>query len=194
MARLTGAVPGERVLDVAAGTGNSTLALAKYGATVVSSDFTISMLNIAHSKFKQKRVENRILGLVGADAQNLPFKNSSFDAVTICYGIRNLEQRAIAYAEFRRVLKPGGRLVILEFSTPQWGWIRWLYNLYSQFFLVKLGGLLSGNPLAYTYLRESIKSFPSQPVLARELQSAGYFDVSWQNLSFGIVALHMGRA
>jgi len=194
MARMVGAGPGMRILDVATGTGDSTLALLKRGAAVVSSDFTIPMLAIGLEKFKRCDKADLVLGSVGADAQYLPFRDSSFDAVTICYGIRNVERRGQAYAEFLRVLKPGGRLVILEFSRPKWGWLRWLYGAYSRYFLVKLGGWLSGDKSAYTYLPESIKSFPTQKELALEMEDAGFTDIAWRNLSGGIVALHTGKA
>ena len=190
MAKLTCPHHGMRVLDVAAGTGDSTLALAKNGATVVSTDFTMSMLRQGQKKITRAMAKNQVLGLIGADAQYLPFKNSSFDVVTICYGIRNIEHRGLAYSEFSRVLKPDGRLIILEFSHPRRRWLQWLYNLYSHYFLVKLGGLISGDSAAYIYLRDSIKNFPSQHELAQELQNAGFDDVSWQDLSIGIVALH----
>ncbi|MDR0498870.1 MAG: ubiquinone/menaquinone biosynthesis methyltransferase, partial [Holophagales bacterium] len=139
MAKMAGTEPSIRILDVAAGTGDSSLALAKRGATVVSTDFTIPMLALGYEKFKRSTVTDLVLGSIGADAQHLPFQNSSFDAVTICYGIRNVEQRNLAYAEFLRVLKPGGRLVILEFSHPIWGWLRWIYDIYSKYFLPKIG-------------------------------------------------------
>jgi demethylmenaquinone methyltransferase/2-methoxy-6-polyprenyl-1,4-benzoquinol methylase len=192
MARMVGAKPGMRILDVAAGTGDSTLALTKRGATAVSSDFTMSMLAMGMGKFKRRCVTNLVLGGVGADAQNLPFHNSSFDAVSICYGIRNVRDREQAYAEFLRILKPGGRLVVMEFSRPRWAWLRWLYNYYSRHVLPKLGGWISGDKRAYEYLPESIRHFPPQAELAQELERAGFIDVRWQNLSFGIVALHSG--
>jgi len=193
MAKMAGAKSGMKILDVAAGTGDSTLTLAKRGAAVVASDFTIPMLAIGPEKFKRKSMDDFILGSIGADARHLPFKDASFDIVTICYGIRNVEQRSLAYAEFIRVLKSGGRLVILEFSRPKWGWLRWLYGIYSKYLLPKIGAWISGDRIAYTYLPESIKYFPAQNELASELANAGFTDVAWRNLSFGIVALHTGK-
>jgi demethylmenaquinone methyltransferase/2-methoxy-6-polyprenyl-1,4-benzoquinol methylase len=140
----------------------------------------------------QGKKPDLLMGAALADAMNLPFKNSTFDAVAICYGIRNVEHRHRAYAEFRRVLKPGGRLVILEFSRPRWAWLRCLYGIYSRYLLPAIGGLVSGDRAAYKYLHESIQRFPSQKELAQEIEKAGFIDVEWQNLSFGIVALHTG--
>jgi demethylmenaquinone methyltransferase/2-methoxy-6-polyprenyl-1,4-benzoquinol methylase len=194
MAKMAGAGPGIKILDVAAGTGDSSLALAKRGATVVTSDFTMPMLALGPEKFERNDATELILGSIGADAQHLPFQNLSFDVVTICYGIRNVEKRTLAYAEFLRVLKPGGRLVILEFSRPIWGWLRWAYDIYSKNLLPKIGTLISGDNTAYAYLPESIKYFPPQYELALEIENAGFTDVRWRNLSFGIVALHTGKA
>lgn len=193
MAKMAGAESGMKILDIAAGTGDSTLALAKRGAAVVSSDFTIPMLARGLVKFERKAMKDLVLGSIGADAQYLPFQNSRFDAVTICYGIRNVERRTLAYAEFLRVLKPGGRLVILEFSRPKWGCLRRLYDIYSKYLLPKIGAWISGNKIAYMYLPESIKHFPAQNELALELENAGFTDVAWKNLCFGIVALHTGK-
>ena len=193
MARASGAAPGLRVLDVAAGTGDSTLALARRGAEVISTDFTQAMLAQGPEKFRRKKLASLVWASVGADAQHLPFCNDHFDAITICYGIRNVERRAIAYAEFLRVLKPGGRLVILEFSRPRWAWLRTLYDIYSLKVLPRIGGWISGNAGAYTYLPESIRHFPDQPHLADELRQAGFSEVAWTNLTGGIVALHLGE-
>ncbi|MDR1841776.1 MAG: bifunctional demethylmenaquinone methyltransferase/2-methoxy-6-polyprenyl-1,4-benzoquinol methylase UbiE [Holophagales bacterium] len=192
MARAAGAKPGVRILDVAAGTGDSTLALAKRGADVVASDFTIPMLALGPEKFNKSGVADSVIGSVGADAQQLPFRDSSFDALTICYGVRNVENREKAYAEFNRVLKPGGRLVILEFSRPRRGWLRSFYSAYSRYLLPRLGGWISGDKNAYTYLPESIKRFPPQTDLALELKNAGFTDVTWRDLCLGVVAIHVG--
>jgi len=192
MARASGAAPGRRYLDVAAGTGDSSLALARRGAEVVSTDFTQEMLRLGPGKFRRKGRERLIWASVGADAQHLPFQAETFDGITICYGIRNVEDRALAYGEFRRVLRPGGRLTILEFSRPRFALLRAFYDLYSLRILPKVGGWISGDPGAYTYLPESIRSFPDQPSLARELTEAGFREVGWTDLTGGIVALHMG--
>jgi demethylmenaquinone methyltransferase/2-methoxy-6-polyprenyl-1,4-benzoquinol methylase len=192
MAEEVGAREGAMVLDVAAGTGDSALAIARRGATVVASDFTLRMLALGPGKFRRSGAADRVLGSVGADAQRLPFCTSSFDAVAISYGIRNIERRMDAYREMLRVLKPGGKLVVLEFSRPVRAWLGRLYGAYSRLLLPALGRLLSGDAEAYRYLPETIKNFPSQEGLARELKGAGFDGVGWKNLSSGIVALHTG--
>ncbi|MDR3671250.1 MAG: class I SAM-dependent methyltransferase [Holophaga sp.] len=193
MARRSGAGPGRRYLDVAAGTGDSSLALARRGAEVVSTDFTLEMLKLGPGKFRALGQERLVWASVGADAQRLPFRAASFDGITICYGIRNVEDRPLAYREFLRVLKPQGRLTILEFSRPRYRWLRFLYDTYSLRILPRIGGWISGSPEAYRYLPASIRSFPDQPALAAELAEAGFQDIQWTNLTGGIVALHSGR-
>lgn len=192
MARTAGAAPGLRFLDVAAGTGDSSVALARRGAEVVSTDFTVPMLRLGPPKFEKKGMLDKIWASVGADAQHLPFAPDTFDGITICYGIRNVEDRPAAYREFLRVLKPGGRLTILEFSRPRRAWLRALYDAYSLRLLPRIGGWISGDPGAYTYLPESIRAFPDQPTLARELRRAGFLEVGWTDVTGGIVALHVG--
>jgi demethylmenaquinone methyltransferase/2-methoxy-6-polyprenyl-1,4-benzoquinol methylase len=190
MARASGAGPGKRYLDVAAGTGDSSLALARRGAEVISTDFTHAMLRLGPAKFARKGLAERIWASSGADAQRLPFREGSFDGLTICYGIRNVERREAAYAEFLRVLRPGGRLTILEFSTPILPGLRAFYNWYSLRVLPRIGAWISGDASAYTYLPESIRAFPDQRALADELEAAGFREVAWTNLTGGIVALH----
>ena len=192
MARASGAGPGKRYLDVAAGTGDSSLALARRGAEVVSTDFTHAMLRLGPAKFRRKGMAERIWASTGADAQRLPFRDDSFDGLTICYGIRNVEDRSRAYSEFLRVLRPGGRLTILEFSTPVLPGLKAFYDWYSLRVLPRIGGWISGDASAYTYLPESIRTFPDQRHLAAELEGAGFREVQWTNLTGGIVALHLG--
>lgn len=192
MARRSGARPGKRFLDVAAGTGDSSLALARRGAEVVSTDFTHAMLRLGPAKFQKKGLADRIWASSDADAQRLPFKDATFDGITICYGIRNVEARPRAYAEFLRVLKPGGQLTILEFSTPVVPGLKALYDWYSLRVLPRIGAWISGDASAYTYLPESIRGFPDQRALATELTDAGFREVGWTNLTGGIVALHTG--
>ncbi|MBL0311710.1 MAG: class I SAM-dependent methyltransferase [Holophagaceae bacterium] len=192
MARASGATKGRRLLDVAAGTGDSSIALAKRGAEVVSTDFTHAMLRLGPSKFRQKKLDPLIWASSDADAMALPFKDETFDGITICYGIRNVEDRARAYSEFARVLKPGGQLTILEFSTPVIPGFRGLYIWYSLKILPSIGAMISGDKSAYTYLPESIRTFPDQKRLAMELEATGFKSVRWTNLTGGIVALHVG--
>jgi len=192
MARASGAGPGKRFLDVAAGTGDSSLALARRGADVVSTDFTHAMLRLGPAKFRRKGLADRIWASSDADAQRLPFRDGSFDGLTICYGIRNVEDRPLAYGEFLRVLRPGGRLTILEFSSPVVPGLKAFYDWYSLHVLPRIGAWISGDASAYTYLPESIRTFPDQRSLAAELECAGFREVRWTNLSGGIVALHVG--
>lgn len=192
MARVSGAGPGKRFLDVAAGTGDSSLALARRGAEVVSTDFTHAMLRLGPPKFARKGLQERIWASTDADAQRLPFRGAAFDGITICYGIRNVEDRPRAYAEFLRVLRPGGQLTILEFSAPVLPGLKPLYDWYSLKVLPRIGGWISGDASAYTYLPESIRGFPEQAALAEELKAAGFREVRWTNLTGGIVALHTG--
>ena len=190
MARASGAGPGKRFLDVAAGTGDSSVALARLGAEVVSTDFTHAMLRLGPAKFARKRLTGLIWASSDADAQALPFRDASFDGLTICYGIRNVENRPRAYAEFLRVLRPEGQLTILEFSTPLLPGLKGFYDWYSRRVLPRIGAWISGDASAYTYLPESIRTFPDQQALGAELETAGFRAVRWTNLTGGIVALH----
>ena len=192
MARVSGARPGARFLDVAAGTGDSSVALARRGAEVVSTDFTHAMLRLGPPKFARKGLQDRIWASTDADAQRLPFHDATFDGITICYGIRNVERRPLAYAEFLRVLRPGGQLTILEFSTPVLPGLKSLYDWYSRRVLPRIGAWISGDASAYAYLPASIRAFPAQAALAGELREAGFSQVCWINLTGGIVALHTG--
>ena len=189
MARASGAAPGKRFLDVAAGTGDSSVALARRGAEVLS---THAMLRLGPAKFARKGLAGLIWASSDADAQQLPFRDASFDGLTICYGIRNVEDRPRAYAEFLRVLRPGGQLTILEFSTPVLPGLRGFYTWYSLRVLPRIGAWISGDGSAYTYLPESIRTFPDQRALGGELEQAGFQEVRWTNLTGGIVALHVG--
>ncbi|MFI6868080.1 demethylmenaquinone methyltransferase [Nocardia sp. NPDC050406] len=175
--------PGERVLDLAAGTGVSTVDLAKSGAWVVAADFSQGMLAAGR---------HREVPMVAADAMALPFADDSFDAVTIAYGLRNVADPDLALREMLRVTKPGGRLVVAEFSTPTFGPFRTLYMEYLMKALPKVARAVSSNPDAYVYLAESIRAWPTQSQLALRIADAGWSRVKWRNLSGGAVALHRG--
>lgn len=179
--------PDERVLDLAAGTGTSSRPFADAGATVVPADLSLGMLAVG----KQRQPD---LAFVAADALHLPFADACFDAVTISFGLRNVQDTDAALAELHRVTKPGGRLVVCEFSTPTWAPFRKVYLQYLMRALPPVARLTSSNPAAYAYLAESIRAWPDQPSLADRIASAGWSDVSWRNLSGGIVALHRARA
>ncbi|HEY5150388.1 MAG TPA: demethylmenaquinone methyltransferase [Mycobacterium sp.] len=174
-------LPGEKVLDVAAGTGVSTKALAASGAWCVATDFSLGMLSATKDPW---------LPRVAGDALHLPFADASFEAVTISFGLRNVEDPTAALAEFARVTRPGGRLVVCEFSRPRPAPIRWGYRWYLHNVLPKLARRVSSNPEAYTYLQETIDAWPDQPSLARLITRAGWTDVRWRNMTFGVVALH----
>lgn len=183
--------PESRVLDLAAGTGDLTLAMARLGspAEIVSTDLVPEMLEIARRKAKGYDGRARLSFQV-ADAQSLPFGDSAFDIVTVGFGVRNMPDRAANFREVRRVLRPGGRYVILEFSRPPLRLWRALYHVYLRVVVVGLGGLVSGDRASYRYLNDTIRSFPDQASLAEELRAAGFSQVSWRDLSGGIVAVH----
>ncbi len=175
--------PGELILDLAAGTGTSSEPLAASGATVVPTDLSFGMLEVG----KERQPD---LTFVNADGLHLPYSDHAFDAVTISFGLRNMEDPHSAVAELLRVTKPGGRIVICEFSTPTSPQFRRLYNLYLAQFLPRIAKLTSSNPVAYRYLFQSIFAWPAQRGLADLMYDAGWRDIRWKNLSGGIVALH----
>ena len=179
--------PGDRILDIAAGTGTSSAAFASTGATVIPADFSLGMLEVG-----QKR--NPGLPYTAADALHLPFADNSFDAVTMSFGLRNVADRAVALREFLRVTKPGGALVICEFSHPTFAPFRTLYTEYLMAALPFLADRVASNPAAYRYLAESIRAWPDQAELAADLSTAGWQQVRWRNFSGGIVAIHRGLA
>ena len=176
---------GERVLDLAAGTGVSTLELARSGAVAVACDFSLGMLRAGRS-----RRDRRELGFVAGDALNLPFADGVFDAVTISFGLRNVADVPRALRELARVTRPGGRLVVCEFSRPVWAPFRALYLNYLMRALPAIARRVSSNPDAYVYLAESIRAWSSQADLARTIAAAGWRDVQFRNLTGGVVALH----
>jgi|SRR5690625_1427452 len=175
--------PGERVLDLAAGTGTSSADYADAGIEVVPCDFSAGMVAVG----KARRPD---LAFVVGDGTQLPFADDSFDAVTISFGLRNIVDTIGGLAEMRRVTRPGGRLVIAEFSSPPNPlWSR-LYTVYNDHVLPRLAAVVSSNTEAYSYLSESIAQWPDQRGLAGLLHQAGWRSVAFRNLSGGIVALH----
>ena len=178
--------PGERILDIAAGTGTSSVALTKTGATVVAFDFSPGM--IAEGRKRYPKVE-----FVEADAEKLPFGDDEFDAVTISFGLRNVENPKAALAEMYRVLKPGGRLLVCEFSHPPQALVRGGYELYLRRAMPVIAKVSSSNPDAYTYLLESIAEWPDQSTLSQWIRGVGFTRVAHRNLTAGVVALHRGR-
>jgi demethylmenaquinone methyltransferase / 2-methoxy-6-polyprenyl-1,4-benzoquinol methylase len=176
---------GQRVLDVAAGTGVSTLELHRTGAYAVAADFSLGMLRAGRRKADRARFP-----FVAADAMRLPFGDCVFDAVTISFGLRNISDVAAALSEFSRVTKPGGRLVVCEFSQPTTPVLKHVYLNHLLGAVPRVARRVSSNPDAYCYLAESIRSWPEQSELARTISANGWTDVSWRNLTWGVVALH----
>ena len=173
--------PVDAVLDIAAGTAVSTEELARSGAWCVAADFSVGMLSAGKARDVPK---------VAADATRLPFADGVFDAVTISFGLRNVVDHEAALREMARVTRPGGRLVVCEFSTPTNPVFRTVYKEYLMQALPRVARAVSSNPDAYVYLAESIRAWPDQADLARHIERAGWSGVRWRNLTGGIVALH----
>ena len=181
--------PEARVLDTCCGTGDLMRALQRAGAaSVLGSDFCHPMLTAAKQKAGLES------SLFESDTLFLPIADGCLDLITVAFGFRNLTNYESGLRELRRALKPGGLAAILEFSQPPNRLFAELYGFYSKQVLPKVGGLISGAPDAYTYLPESVRKFPDAPELARKMEQAGFTDVHFQRMTFGIVALHLGRA
>lgn len=176
--------PGQRVLDLAAGTAVSTVELKKSGAWCVAADFSVGMLAAGAGRDVPK---------VAGDATRLPFGDGVFDAVTISFGLRNVVDTQLALREMARVTRPGGRLVVCEFSTPTNAPFATVYKEYLMRALPRVARAVSSNPEAYVYLAESIRAWPDQAGLAQQMTRAGWAGVRWRNLTGGIVALHAGH-
>lgn len=172
---------GDKVLDLAAGTAVSTQELSVSGAWCVAADFSLGMLRAGAARSVPK---------VAADAMALPFQDASFDAVTISFGLRNVVDPAAALAEMARVTRPGGQLLVCEFSTPPFAPLRWGYRWYLRRVLPLIARRFASNAEAYTYLADSINAWPDQRALAARITDAGWRDVIWRNMTFGVVALH----
>ena len=176
------------ILDVACGTGDLSLTLFEStGARVIGTDFCRPMLSLAAGKLPDQ------ITLVEGDALSLPFKDSTFDVVTIAFGLRNLSNISSGLKELRRILKAEGRLAVLEFSRPSNPVLRKLFGIYFRNLLPLLGGVISGSRSAYTYLPSSVAQFPDQQQLVALIEQAGFDQVSYENLTGGIAALHLGR-
>ena len=220
VARITGARPGERVLDLAAGTGTSSLTFTATGADCVACDFSLGMLRAGKSRpggvrgggqplprgvrgDGSPREEEQggsggdrppgRLGFVAGDALRLPFRDGAFDAVTISFGLRNVADPGAGLAEMRRVTRPGGRLVVCEFSAITIAPVDMLYRRYLLHALPAVARRTARSPEAYEYLAESIVDWPAQRELAGLIEAVGWSAVRWRNLSLGAVAVHVGR-
>jgi demethylmenaquinone methyltransferase / 2-methoxy-6-polyprenyl-1,4-benzoquinol methylase len=186
--------PGQTVLDVASGTGDLAKAFAqavgKQGK-VIMSDINEAMLQVGRDRLADAGIIGNV-ECVQADAEQLPFADNYFDCVSIAFGLRNVTDKAAALRSMFRVLKPGGKCLILEFSHPETPLLNKLYDLYSFNIIPKIGGLVTRDSESYQYLVESIRMHPKQESLKTMMQEAGFEDVSYFNLSGGIVALHKG--
>lgn len=181
------------VLDAAVGTGEVALEICRHhpAATVIGLDFSPAMLKIGQQKITSRQLSDRIRLLAG-DARCLPLRNASVDAVTIAFGIRNIEERALVLHEFHRVLKPGGRLFIMEFSYPEGPLLGRLYRLYFDHILPPLGNWLSRTDYAYSYLAASVDDFPDDPLFIKEIEDAGFVRPGVKKLTFGIAKIFSG--
>lgn len=178
------------VLDVACGTGDLAIELGSHAeARICGTDFCRPMLARASEKTRR---EGLAIPYVEADALQLSFADGGFDAATIAFGLRNLSNVDDGLRELRRVLKPGGKLVVLEFSTPVVPGFRGLFRFYFSRVLPRIGGMVSGSRGAYEYLPDSVSKFPNQKELADRMREAGFGDVRYRNLTGGIAAIHSG--
>ncbi len=178
--------PGMKILDIAAGTGSSSRPLADKGADVISLDFSAGMLAAG-------RKQNPDLTFIQGDALKLPFPDQNFDVTTISFGLRNTQNTAAALVEAYRVTKVGGKIVIAEFSHPTNPLFRLIYMRYLMRALPVLAKKIASNPEAYIYLAQSIQAWPNQKALAKIMEGAGWSKVAWQDLTLGIVAVHIGQ-
>lgn len=183
VARAVDARPAQKVLDLAAGTATSSQPFVRAGAYVVPCDFSLGMLKVGKERHPW-------MPFTAGDGMKLPFRDEVFDTVTISFGLRNIQDTEVALRELYRVTKPGGRVVICEFSQPTWAPFRTVYTEYLMRAIPPAARAVSSNPDAYVYLAESIRDWPDQPALAALLQKAGWSNVAWRNLTGGVVALH----
>lgn len=189
--------PEDRVLDLAAGTGTSSLALAASGANCVACDFSLGMLRSGVTRVsavaRRRGTPPGAVRFVAGDAMHLPFRDESFDAVTITFGLRNVTRPQAALGEMLRVTRPGGRLVVCEFSRLSSPLPRKVYERYLSRALPAIARTVAGDGAAYEYLAETIVNWPGRRRLAGQIQAAGWSAVQWRDLTFGIVALHTAR-
>ncbi len=214
VARITGARPGERVLDLAAGTGTSSLTFTATGADCVACDFSLGMLQAGRARLARPPGARGVRGgaeppreqggsggdrppgrlsFVAGDALRLPFRDAAFDAVTISFGLRNVADPGAALAEMARVTRPGGRLVVCEFSTITIAPVDMLYRRYLLNVLPAIARRTARSPEAYEYLAESIVDWPPQRELAGLIEAAGWSAARWRDLNLGVVAVHVAR-
>ena len=183
------------MLDIAGGTGDVTFTACerKQPKHIILSDYTPAMLEVAQSRLDAGEANGVPVELAVVDGQDIPYEDGSFDIITMSYGIRNMPDRPRALSEMYRVLKPGGSLVCLEFSTPPNAVWRALYNFYLKHLIPFWGGLITGDRDGFVYLSKSIKAFPNQQGLARMMEDAGFTGVTWKNYTGGIAAVHVAK-
>jgi len=189
-----GARPGQRILDLAGGTGDLAAKLARLvgpDGEVVVGDINGSMLSVGRERLLDRGIAGNV-SFVQANAELLPFPENSFDCITIAFGLRNVTDKQKALASMYRCLKPGGRVLVLEFSRPTTPALKWAYDLYSFRILPVMGRLVARDEASYRYLAESIRMHPDQESLRDMMSAAGFEDCDYFNLSGGIVALHRG--
>jgi demethylmenaquinone methyltransferase / 2-methoxy-6-polyprenyl-1,4-benzoquinol methylase len=186
-------IKNDHILDVATGTGDMVLELAKRNLSIqiFGIDFSQRMLDLGRVKIAQKGYNKSVSFQIGS-GEFLPFANESFDGVICAFGVRNFANIKLGLSEFYRVLKPGGRIVILEFSHPQNKFLNSIYECYFNLILPKIGNLISGHSNAYSYLPESVANFPHQKKFTKWIEKTGFINVSFLELTFGIVSLHHG--
>ena len=191
---MTGLRAGQRVLDLAGGTGDLAALMAplvgEHGEVVLS-DINASMLDVGRGRLVDRGIVGNV-AFVQADAESLPFPDNHFDCITIAFGLRNVTNKDRALASMFRVLKPGGRLLVLEFSKPTLAALRPIYDAYSFKVLPVLGKAITGDAASYQYLAESIRMHPDQETLKQMLQTAGFERVEYFNMTAGVVAVHRG--
>lgn len=180
--------PGQKVLDVACGTGTVSRILADHGSTVTGLDFSQGMITQAVARHG----DHPLIDFTQGDATDLPFEDNTFDVTTVSFGIRNVQEPKKALAEMFRVTKPGGMILVCEFSHPTNGIVNWGYDAYMNVAMPTIVKLVSSDPEAYEYLLKSIQAWPEQKVFAQWLRETGYERVAYRNLTYGIVALHRG--
>ncbi|WP_165173391.1 class I SAM-dependent methyltransferase [Adlercreutzia sp. ZJ242] len=185
----------DEVLDIAGGTGDVTFAVAraKRPAHIQCTDLVPEMLDVARMHHEAGAANGVPVDFEVVDAQDIPYPDASFDVVTMAYGIRNMPDRPRALSEMHRVLRPGGALVCLEFSTPPNRAWRALYGFYLKHLIPFWGGLITGDKDGFVYLAKSIRAFPDQQGLAALMEEAGFRDVTWKNYTGGIAAVHVAR-
>jgi demethylmenaquinone methyltransferase/2-methoxy-6-polyprenyl-1,4-benzoquinol methylase len=190
----SGVRPGHKVLDIAGGTGDLTAKFSRIvgkDGLVVLADINDSMLKVGRDKLIDHGIANNVV-FSQADAQHLPYPDNTFDCITIAFGLRNVTDKDLALASMLRVLKPGGRLLVLEFSKPQTSLLEKIYDVYSFQILPRMGKLVANDEDSYRYLAESIRMHPDQETLKQMMDNAGFVRTEYTNLTGGIVALHRG--